>query len=108
MTPQHLAGKSRSGLFKKILLALIIYSVISMATIPFIDSVWIGEIPVLTVIQLPKTMPATLIRSYYAANLAKMMGISKGSFSPNYIVARPYALLIVYLLPLSVLVSCYA
>ncbi len=53
-------------------------------------------------------MPANLIRSYYAADLAKMLGISKGSFSLNYIVARPYALLAVYLLPLSALISGYA
>jgi hypothetical protein len=78
-----------------------------MATIPFIDSVWVGEIPVLATIQLSKTIPATLVRSYYAADLAKKLGISKGSFSPNYRVARRYALLIVYLFPLSALISCY-
>jgi hypothetical protein len=31
------------------------------------------------------------------------LGLSRGSFSPDYILARPYALAIAYLIPLSIL-----
>lgn len=107
MVSTHSAQNRQSTLFKRILLAFMIYSVLSMATIPFIDSIWLGEIPLLAIIQCPKTMPANLIRSYYASDLAKIIGTSKGSFSPDYLAVRPYALLAVYLLPLSALIGGY-
>jgi hypothetical protein len=85
-----------------------VYLVISIGTIPFINSIWIGDLPVLAVIQLPKIAPANLLRHSYAVGLAEKLNISTGSFSPDYIFIRPYALLIVYILALLILVFCYA
>lgn len=94
-------------MYKKITICFIVYLVVSITTVPFIDSIWLGEIPVLAVVQLPKTMPANFIRHYYASSMAKTLNISKGSFSPDAIFIRPYALLIVYIIPLLILVFTY-
>lgn len=95
-------------IFKRIIICFTIYLVLSISTIPFIDSIWIGELPILAVIQLPKIIPANIIRHCYAVRLAKTLAVSKGSFSPDYTAARPYALLIIYLVPLLIPAVCYA
>ncbi len=35
----------------------------------------------------------------------RRLGLSRGSFSPDYILARPYALAIAYLIPLGILLA---
>ena len=94
--------------FKTVCICLTTYFVISIVTIPSINSIWIGDIPALAVIQAPKTIPANSMRYYYAAGLAKKLNTSKGSFSPDYEFARPFALIIVYTFPLLILMSYYA
>ena len=96
------------NIFKKLCICFTTYFVISIVTIPSVNSIWIGDLPVLAVIQTPKTTPANSIRYYYAAGLAKKLNISKGSFSPDYEFARPFALIIVYAFPLLALMLSYA
>ena len=93
--------------FKTVCICLTTYFVISIVTIPSVNSIWIGELPVLALIQCPKTVPANSMRYYYAARLAKKLNISKGSFSPDYEFARPFALIIVYAFPLLILMFFY-
>ena len=102
--PRWLEKIKEMKIYKKIIICFIAYFIISMITIPFINSIWFGELPVLAVIQLPKVIPANAIRRYYAVSLAKELNISKGSFSPDYGLARPYALSIIYIIPLLILV----
>jgi hypothetical protein len=59
--------------------------------------VWLGEIPLLALWQLPKTFLATWFRKHWVMSGIKWAGLSSGSFSPDYIAARPYGLAIVYL-----------
>ena len=55
------------------------YCVVSIVTLPFIGSVWLGEIPPLTLIQIPKIGLASWLRQHVGMEVIKMLGLSKGS-----------------------------
>jgi len=82
---------------------LIGYYVISTITIPFMDNLWLGEIPLIALVQLPKITFAGWLRVEVVMKVMTQLGLSRGSFSPDYIMARPYGLAIAYLIPLLVL-----
>jgi hypothetical protein len=82
----------------------IAYSLLSIVTLPLVGSVWLGEIPLLASIQVPKLFVADWFRSDVVMRAIKVLGFSKGSFSPDYIMARPYGLGLAYSVPL-ILVS---
>jgi hypothetical protein len=90
------------ALFLKILIA---YFATCSLTIPFVNRLWLGELPLLAVIQLPKLLPAKWVRIGVVMPAIRRLGLSRGSFSPDYIMARPYALAITYLVPLIVVVA---
>jgi hypothetical protein len=85
-----------------LLRSLLVYCVLSILTLPFIDSLWLGEIPVIALVQVPKTFFAGWLRTDVVMPLIRTLGLSRGSFSPDYSLARPYALAIAYLLPLAI------
>ena len=72
------------------------YFVVSIVTLPFLDSIWIGELPLLALVQVPKVFVAGWIRTDVMMPVIRMLGLSRGSFSPDYIMARPYALALAY------------
>lgn len=72
---------------------------LSIVTLPFIDWVWLGEIPLLALIQSPKLTVAHWCRSEMVMPAIKSLGFSHGSFSPDYTLARPYGLLLTYAIP---------
>lgn len=74
------------------------YGALSCLTVPFIRRFWIGEIPTLALIQMPKILVAEWLRTHVVMAAVKWLGFSSGSFSPDYILARPYALALAYLL----------
>jgi hypothetical protein len=78
------------------------YFLASIVTLPFIDSWWVGEIPMLALIQLPKTALAGWLRTDVVMPLIKSLGLSRGSFSPDYGMARPYAMVLAYAIVLGV------
>jgi hypothetical protein len=80
--------------------AMIVYLVVSMATLPFIDTLWLGEVPLLALPQVPKTELANWLRRHVVMPAIKGMGVSRGSFSPDWGLARPYALAAAYLMAL--------
>jgi hypothetical protein len=80
------------------------YCIISIPTLPLMNALWWGEIPLLALIQLPKVAVASWLREHVVMEMIKMLGWSKGSFSPDYIMARPYGLGLTYSIPL-ILVS---
>jgi hypothetical protein len=86
--------------FVTVLLCLTGYCVISSFTLPFINSIWLGELPLLALIQLPKLIVAGWLRKDVVMEAIHVLGLSKGSFSPDFVLARPYALAIAYLVPL--------
>ena len=86
-----------------ILKSLVFYCVASSMTLPFLDAIWFGEIPPLAIIHSPKTEFGNWIRSSLVMPAIKWLGYSRGSFSPDYILARPYALALAYFAPLVLL-----
>lgn len=85
--------------------SLIVYCLLCTLTIPFINAIWLGEIPVLALIQLPKIEYADWLRSGHVMQAIRLLGLSSGSASPDRILARPYALAIAYLYPLAILIA---
>ena len=88
-----------------LLQALTAYFVLSIVTLPFVDSFWIGELPLLVLIQLPKIFLGGWLRTDLVMPAIVAMGRSAGSFSPDYGTARPYALAIAYLLVLGAVLA---
>ncbi|HYE32053.1 MAG TPA: hypothetical protein VEH27_11530 [Methylomirabilota bacterium] len=81
---------------------LIAYFVVCMATLPLVRHVWIGELPLLALVQLPKLQLAQWFRKSVVMPLLKPLGLSVGSFSPDYSFAGPYGLALAYLLVVGV------
>src|SRR3954468_21215999 len=73
------------------------YFVVSIITLPFLDALWLGELPLPGIVQLPKTAFAGWLRTAVVMPALGPLGRSRGSFSPDYMTARPYALAIAYL-----------
>jgi hypothetical protein len=92
---RKLTGLGAHGILVRLLLA---YLVACSITIRLIDTWWVGEIPMLALIQLPKIGPAQWLRQHVVMPLIVSFGKSSGSFSPDYVTAGPYALAIVYVL----------
>jgi hypothetical protein len=88
-----------------LLKSLSAYGVASALTLPFLDRLWLGEIPLLALVQVPKVEFAQWLCRNVVMAAIQHLGLSRGSFSPDYILARPYALAIAYLIPLSVLLA---
>ncbi len=86
-----------------VLRSLIVYFIASVLTLPFLDTLWLGEVPLLALVQLPKTALASWLRTDVVMEAMRTLGVSQGSFSPDYIVARSYALTITYVIPLGIL-----
>ncbi len=100
-TPANPEGKFSLGRWHRLALkGGLAYCVVSIVTLPFIGSVWLGEIPLLALIQLPKIGVASWLREHVVMEVIKMLGWSKGSFSPDYAMARPYGLGLAYSIPL--------
>ncbi len=74
----------------------IAYGVISSLTLPFLDKFWLGELPVFAVIQLPKIELANWLRTTVVMEMIQSLGYSRRSFSPDFLLARPWALAITY------------
>jgi hypothetical protein len=82
-----------------ILKSLIAYFVVSAATIPFAGKVWLGEIPLLALIQIPIVALAKWCQDLVILGM-RSTGLSTGSASPDLIASRPWGLVLAYLLAL--------
>lgn len=76
------------------------YLLVSVVSLPFVGEVWLGELPLFAVWQLPKLAVANWLRVDVVMAFIRWAGWSSGSFSPDYILARPYALALLYVIPL--------
>jgi hypothetical protein len=96
----------REGLaYMLVLRCFVGYFVASALTLPFLNALWLGELPLLAVVQLPKIGLAGWLRTQVVMVVIRALGLSRGSFSPDYIMARPYALVIAYLIPLGIILG---
>jgi hypothetical protein len=83
---------------------LIGYFVVSTLTLPFLNAFWIGELPVLALIQLPKIELAVWFRNEVIEAM-QWLGLSRGSRSPDLIFVRPYGLALAYVATLGPLIG---
>jgi hypothetical protein len=74
------------------------YYVISALTLPAANKIWLGEIPLLALVQIPKAFLKTMV---HKALMHAMhgLGISYGSFSPDFGATHGWAMLIMLTLP---------
>lgn len=80
----------------------VVYCIVSVVTLPFVGDVWFGEVPLLAFIQIPKLPLAGWMREHIVMDAIKLLGLSKGSFSPDFITARPFGLGLAYSIPIIV------
>lgn len=95
-------------LLNALMLAAIGYCILSSLTVAFVNRVWLGEIPLLALIQIPKLELARVILIKVLMPAFKSLGLSRGSFSPDYILGRPYALALAYLIGLGLVLGVLA
>ncbi len=88
-------GKARCLVAMKSMTA---YFLLSCATLPFLDSLWLGELPVFTVLQVPKVDWAIWLLNVILRKVMWPIGLSISE-----ITARPYVLALTYLLPVGLL-----
>jgi hypothetical protein len=100
---QTVAGVQKGFACGVLLWLTIGYLVVCTITVPFMDSIWFGEIPLLALPQVPKTSAASLARRHVVMPVIRAAGLSRGSASPDMRLARPYALAIVYVVPVGAL-----
>jgi hypothetical protein len=89
----------------RVIKILMVYYLVSIVTLPALNAIWIGELPLLAVIQLPKTEPAMLLRAHVVMPLIQDLGLSRGSYSPDLTLASPVAMAIVCLVPMLLLLA---
>jgi hypothetical protein len=90
---------------QKAIYVLMVYYLVSIVTLPALNAIWIGELPLLAVIQLPKTKPAMYLRTHVVMPLIQDLGLSRGSHSPDLTLASPFAMALVCLVPMLLLLA---
>lgn len=80
------------------------YYLLSALTLPFVNKIWLDELPVLAIIQLPKSF----LKSVVHPPLISAMGfldLSYGSASPDYGATHGWAMAIMVTLPAFLIVG---
>ena len=96
----HQSQSRRASVLNKFLWALVAYFGVSAVTFCFIDRWWLGELPPLVLIQLPKIFTFQQCQALLLKAVA-WGGVSTGSASPDYLMVRPYAFTLMYVLLLT-------
>jgi hypothetical protein len=95
----HSNGNSVARRWPKILVNIAAcYYLLSALTLPFVNKFWLGEIPVLALIQLPKSFLKSAIHTPMMSAMHSL-GYSHGSFSPDYGATHGWAMAIMVTLP---------
>jgi hypothetical protein len=105
--PVLFVGRGRSRDLR-LLQSACVYLGLSIVTLPFLDAVWLGELPVLAIGQVPKIDLAHWLRGFIIRHVMWPLGWSRGSASPDLIAASPYALALAYVLPIGMLLAAVA
>ena len=86
---------------------LMVYYVVSSLTLPLADEIWLGELPLMAIPQLPKSWLFSTARQYLII-LTQAMGVDRGSPSPNMIAMTPWAFAIVFIAPTALAIAATA
>jgi hypothetical protein len=100
--------KRRGGRDLAAMKSVAAYLVFSIVTLPFLNSLWLGEIPLSALPQCPKADLYHALRSFIVSDVMQPLGLSRGSISPDLIASKPYALALTYVLPLGALFAVIA
>ena len=104
-SPSTQARDHEGTLYRILLISACAYFVLSSLTSPFVNAIWYGELPVLAMVQVLKLEAANWLRDGIVRHALGRLGLSRGSYSPDWMLARPAALVIVYLVPLILLLG---
>lgn len=83
-----------------------LYYGLSSLTLPLANYLWLGEVPVLALIQLPKSFLKSIIQAILLRGV-HAFGLSQGSPSPDSIATHGWALLLASLFPALVLIGFF-
>jgi len=82
------------------------YYAISALTLPFANAIWVGELAPLAFIQLPKAITKSLAHDTLMS-VVNALGMSQGSFSPDYLATHNWAMGVMMAAPALLLVSVF-
>jgi hypothetical protein len=98
------AQPSFSRLLATMVFVLTSYYMLSSLTLPFADDLWLGELPVLAIVQLPKSYAHDAVQ-HRLMMLMRYVGLSRGSPSPDMIASNPWAFGVVFVAPSAILIG---
>jgi len=75
------------------------YYLVSALTLPFVNKVWLGEAPLLALIQMPKSFIKSVVQYECLLPFIHWAGWSRGSASPDYIMTQDWAMGIMVSVP---------
>lgn len=81
-----------------------VYYIISAITLPFANKAWVGEIPVFSILQIPKGFLKSVIHDILLQTV-HLFGWSTGSASPDYGMTHPWAMTFMLTVPALLLIS---
>ena len=83
-----------------------IYYAGSALTLPFVNTIWLGEVPPLAVMQLPKSFLKSVVHEILMS-VVNVLGMSQGSFSPDYGATHNWAMGVMTAVPALLLSSMF-
>ncbi|MCH9655972.1 MAG: hypothetical protein K0U86_08500 [Planctomycetes bacterium] len=75
------------------------YYLLSALTLPFVNKVWLGEAPLLALIQVPKSFIKSVVQHECVLPFIHWAGWSRGSASPDYAMTQGWAMGIMVSVP---------
>ena len=92
------ASASKRRLLNRITTAFVCYWILSAVTLPMVRHAWLGSIPVLAPLQLPKVFLKSLAHESFS-HAVNTFGWSTGSASPDYAMIHPWAMVLMLTFP---------
>jgi hypothetical protein len=80
-----------------------IYYLLSALTLPIVNKLWFGELPLFGIVQLPKSFLKSIVHDALMF-VMNGVGLSRGSFSPDYIATHGLAMVVMTTAPALLLI----
>ena len=74
------------------------YYLVSAVTLPLVNKLWLGELPLLAIVQLPKSVVKSVVHQVLMS-MVHSFGLSRGSFSPDYMATHGWAMIAMVTVP---------
>lgn len=96
-------AQSRDRWLDRFAVGACFYYIISAITLPFANIAWVGEIPVFTILQIPKRILKSVVHDIFL-HAVHSFGWSRGSASPDYAMTHPWAMTFMLTIPALLLI----